>query len=481
MGTRLWFHGATQEVTGSMHLIQNNGHTLALDCGLFQGRRQEADAKNRGFPCPPERIDAVVLSHAHIDHCGKLPRLVKGGFSGPIHATPATCDLVRILLADSAHIQEEDAFYWNKKRVKRGDTPIAPLYTLADVEATVGLLRSQALDESFAAAPGITVTLREAGHMLGSAGVLVEMSKPRTSARADSRADRAEGTVRVAFSGDLGRPGLALLRDPAPLPPCDYLICESTYGGRQTPNDQSMAEQLAAIINETVARGGKVIVPAFAVGRTQVIVYHFHRLVYGGDVPQHVPLVVDSPLAVQATEVFRNHPEVFDLEASMFKRLSGHLFHCDACEYTHSVEESKALHRRKGPMIIVSASGMCETGRILHHLKNNIEDPRNTILIVGYQAAHTLGRRLVEKQKQVRIFGDMYQVRAQVKVLNGFSAHANARELADWTAPASGWVRRAFLVHGEPDQAAALAVTLRQQGYPEVVIPESGQKFEVGG
>ena len=464
---RLWFYGAAQEVTGSMHLVQGNGNTVALDCGLFQGRREEATTKNRNFPCPPGQIDAVVLSHAHIDHCGKLPRLVREGFVGSIYATPATCDLVRILLADSAHIQEEDALYWSKKRGRHGEAPLEPLYTLEDVADTVRLLQPRHLGETFPVAPGMAVTFHEAGHMLGSAGVLLDIAD----------ATRPDG-VRVGFSGDLGRPGLALLRDPAPLPRCDYLICESTYGGRTTPGNTEMAAQLAAVINETVARGGKVIVPAFAVGRTQVIVYHFHQLRYEQRIP-NVPLVVDSPLASQATEVFRNHPEDFDLEAAIWQRLTGDLFTCGACRYTRSVEESKALHDQPEPMIIVSASGMCEVGRILHHLKNNIEDPRNTLLIVGYQAEHTLGRRLVEKARQVRIFGETYPVRAQVKVLNGFSAHANAGELAAWTAPLAGLVRRAFLVHGEPDQTQALAATLRQSGYRDVVIPQSGQKFDL--
>ncbi|MFH0983104.1 MAG: MBL fold metallo-hydrolase [Planctomycetota bacterium] len=503
MKARLWFHGAAQEVTGSMHLIQHNGRTVALDCGLFQGRRKEADAKNRSFPRPSGRIEAVVLSHAHVDHCGKLPRLVQAGFSGPIYATPATCDLARILLADSAHIQEEDAAYWNKKRVRRGDAPIQPLYTQEDVDNTVRLLQPKRLGETFDVAPDMRVTLHEAGHMLGSAGVLLEIAngrrepsvygtdlpagdpvgpafQPVIGQPTGSKAGPTRAVVRIVFTGDLGRPGLAILRDPAPLPRCDYLICESTYGGRQTPGNEDMAEQLAAVINATVERGGKVIIPAFAVGRTQVIVYHFHRLVDEGRIPRHPPLIVDSPLAARATEVFRNHPEVYDLEASIWRRMTGDLFQCTGCEYTRSVEESKALHRRKEPMIIVSASGMCETGRILHHLKNNLEDHRNTILIVGYQAAYTLGRRLVEKQKQVRIFGEMYEVRAQVKVLNGFSAHANAAELADCTAPLAGLVRKAFLVHGEPDQAQTLAAAMRERGFAEVLIPQAGQVFEIG-
>jgi len=467
MKMRLRFHGAAQEVTGSMHLVEVNGRTIALDCGLFQGRRKQSNAKNRSFPCDPAKIDAVILSHAHIDHCGRLPRLVRGGFSGPIYATGATGDLVRILLADSAHIQEEDTEYWNRKRVRRGDQPIEPLYTAADVDDTVRLLEARSLGRPFDVVPGVRATFHEAGHMLGSAGMGLELG------------NAARRPIHVTFTGDLGRSGMEILRDPAPLPPCDYLICESTYGGRETPDPEGMREQLAEVVNTTVQRGGKIIVPSFAVGRTQVIVYDFHLLVHEGRIPKHIPLIVDSPLAVRATEVFKDHPEVYDREASAFNRLTGDMLECEHCEYTRSVEQSKALHGRSEPMIIISASGMCEVGRILHHLKNNLEDPRNTILIVGYQAAHTLGRRLVEKHKQVRIFGETYKVKAKVRVLNGFSAHANATELADMTAPLAGRVRRAFLVHGELDQAQALAGTMRQRGFPEVLIPESGQVFRI--
>ncbi len=463
MNTRIRFHGAAREVTGSMHLIECNGRLLALDCGLFHGRREETNRKNRSFPCDPRKLDAVILSHAHIDHCGRLPRLVREGFDGPIYATSATCDLTEILLADSAYIQEEDAAYWNKKRVRRGDAPIAPLYTADDAAITFPLLRPKRLNTPFEVDGVARVTLHEAGHMLGSA--VVELS--------------LDSSVGLVYSGDLGRAGRAILRDPAPLPRCDYLVCESTYGGRLTPNNQGMREQLAEVLNETFRRGGKVIVPAFAVGRTQVIVYHYHQLLKSGLIERPAPVVVDSPLAARATDVFRRHPEVFGDEAAGFRAETGSLFLSDWAEYTRSTEESKALHARKGPMLIISASGMCEFGRILHHLKNNIQDSRNTILIVGYQAENTLGRRLVEKATQVRIFGEMYKVRAAVKVLNGFSAHANARELADWTAPRAADCRTAFLIHGDPDQSEKLAEVMRGRGYRDVRIPLPGQVFDL--
>jgi metallo-beta-lactamase family protein len=467
MKPRVRFYGAVQEVTGSMHLLEVDGQTIALDCGLYQGKRAEANVKNRNFPLEASKVDAVVLSHSHIDHCGRLPMLVAQGFSGPIYATPPTCDLTDILLADSAHIQEEDAAYWNKKRVRKGDAPIEPLYTMEDAEQTVPLLRARRIGQMFDVLPGVRATFYEAGHMLGSAGVLLEM---------DGDSSRP---IRLVYTGDMGRPNMPILRDPAPLPECDYLLCESTYGGRMTPRPEDMRDQLAEIINTTIDHGGKLIIPSFAVGRTQVIVYYFHLLLHEKRLHRKIPVYVDSPLAVKATEVFRKHPEVYDREAKAFNHLTGDMFDCDGCQYIENVEQSKALHNDPGPMVIVSASGMCEAGRILHHLKNNVENPRNTILIVGYQAAHTLGRRLVEKEKRIRIFGETYQVRARVKVLNGFSAHANAAELAEATAPLAGAVKRAFLIHGEPDQTEALASTMSQRGFADVHVAAPDEVFEL--
>jgi len=468
MKARLRFYGAVKQVTGSMHLVETNGHLIAMDCGLFQGRRAQAAEQNRSFPFHPDKIDAVILSHAHIDHCGRLPKLVREGFEGPIYATPPTRDLAELLLADSAHIQEEDAAYWNKKRVPRGDPPIEPLYTADDVAVTVPLLHARPLGEPFDVVPGVRATLHEAGHMLGSAGIKLEID---TGGRAPAR---------IVFTGDLGRPDMAILRDPSPIPECDYLLSESTYGGRTNPHAEGMREQLADIINRTIDRGGKIIIPAFAVGRTQVIVYHIHQLQHAGRLHAPIPVFVDSPLACRATEVFRRHPEAYDREAARLNASTGSILDCATCTYIENVEQSKALHGMPGPMVIISASGMCETGRILHHLKNNIEDPRNTILIVGYQAAHTLGRRLVEKVPKIRIFGETYEVKARVKALNGFSAHADARELADATAPLAGVVKHAFLIHGEPDQAESLADRMEQNGFRRVHIPDPGQTFEIG-
>ncbi len=463
---RVRFYGAAREVTGSLHIVENDGHTIALDCGLFQGRRAEAERKNREFPFDPRKLDAVVLSHAHIDHCGKLPKLYAEGFRGPIYATEPTRDLVEIMLADSAHIQQEDAFYLNKKRLKRGEPPIQPLYTEDEAKKAAALVQGRRLHDMFNVVPGIRAEFHEAGHMLGSAGVLLHLTN-------------GSNPVRLVFTGDLGRPSTPILEDPEPLPACDYLICESTYGGRVTPEAEGTKEQFLQVLLETFERGGKVIVPSFAVGRTQALVYYYHQLVTEGRVPRTIPLIVDSPLALRATDVYRNHPESFDDEASAFNHSTGDMLTCAKCEYVQNVEESKALHGRPGPLVIVSASGMCEAGRILHHLKNNITDARNTVLIVGFQPANTLGRRLVERHRRVRILGEFYDVRARVKVLNGFSSHANADELAKMTAPLARGCRRAFLVHGEPDQSEALAATMNHHGFEEVTIPEAGAVFEL--
>lgn len=465
MQVNLKFHGAAREVTGSMHLLEVDGKKIALDCGLHQGKRAESNSKNRAFPCPPAELDAVLLSHAHIDHCGKLPRLVAEGFEGPIYATPATADLAEILLADSAHIQEEDAAYWNKKRVKRGDEPIEPIYTADNVGPTIELIHRRRLKVTFDVIPGVKATFYEAGHMLGSTSVLIEVER------------KGRGPIRVMYTGDRGRKNIDILRDPDPLPECDYLICESTYGGRETDPPEDMSDELAAVINETVERKGKIVTPSFAVGRTQVLIYQFQMLLLEGKIPNHIPLIVDSPLAVKATEVFKLHPDVFDRKAAAFNHLTNGMFECGYCEYTQSVDQSKQINHRPGPMMILSASGMCETGRILHHLKNNVEDPKNTVLIVGYQAPHTLGRRIMEKQKQIKIFGDWYQLKADVKVLNGFSAHACASELIDSVRPLLGSVKQTFLVHGEPDEQEALAEKMAETGFRQIAIPERDQVY----
>jgi len=460
---KLIFHGAAGEVTGSMHLLETDGACVALDCGLFQGRREESRRKNLTFPRPPERITAVVLSHAHIDHCGRLPRLVRDGFDGPIYCTPATLDLATVMLADSAHIQAEDVKFLNKKKARRGEALVEPLYSIEDAIQTMRRLHAVPFGRPFQVTPRVTARFHEAGHMLGSAGVELKLN---------------EGGRTLVFSGDIGRPGVPILRDPQPLPDCDYLICESTYGGRRSDPVKDMKPRLEKVVNDTIARGGKVIIPAFSVGRTQTIVYNLHELFSEGRI-KRLPIYVDSPLAVNATEVFRMHPECYDRDARELDRQTNGMLGASIITYVRDVEDSKAINRKRSPCVIISASGMCETGRILHHLRNNIRSEKNTVLIVGFQAAHTLGRRLVEGARTVKIFGETLPARAAVVVLNGYSSHADAEELRAYVAPQASRCRRAFLVHGEPDQAEALRRSMGEMGYAGVWTPSPGEEFEL--
>lgn len=461
---KLTFYGAAQQVTGSMHLLEANGKLIVLDCGLFQGRRKDAEALNRKAPCDPKTIHAVILSHAHIDHSGRLPLLVRDGFEGVIHATPATRDLCALMLADSAHIQEEDARFINKRRRKRNEPEIEPLYVRVDAVGAIRQFQASGYGRWFKVASGVHARFFEAGHMLGSAGVQIEINEP----------DRPQRNL--VFTGDVGRWGVPILRDPAPLPECDYLICESTYGGRNTDRITDMKDRLVEVVQRTVARGGKVVIPAFSVGRTQNIVYNLNQLFSDGSL-KRLPVYIDSPLAVNATEIFQMHPECYDRDASSFQLNNGGILGGPDCIYVRHREESKKIDRRRSPCITISASGTCEAGRILHHLKHTVKHERNTILIVGYQGKHTLGRRIVEGAEYVKIFSQRYKLKAEVVVLNGFSAHADARELKAHTDPLAGRCKQAFLVHGEIDQSSALAETMRASGHKDVRIPAMNDSF----
>jgi metallo-beta-lactamase family protein len=463
---KITFWGAARTVTGSMHHVQTGGRRYLLDCGLYQGRRQEAFERNSHFPFAASSIDAVILSHAHIDHSGNLPTLVRNGFSGPIFTTPATIDLSLAMLADSAYLQQKDAEFCNKRRahrkaIGRDDRECTPLYEVEDAERTYPLFQPVALGERKQLAEGFFYKTYDAGHMLGSTAMILE----------------ADGT-RLAFSGDVGRAGLPILRDPQPLEPADYLIMESTYGDRLHSHIASVADKLADVVSRTAARGGKIIVPSFAVGRTQQLVLLLHQLIKAERIPS-IPIFVDSPLAVNATEVFRNHPECYDEEARAFLTSGEDPFGFHRLRYIRDVNESKALNDLHGPFVVISASGMCEAGRILHHLRNNIEDPRNTVLITGFQAEHTLGRKILEKQIEVPIFGEPVRLRAEVVSLDELSGHADQRELIEWMRPIAPDLKKAFLVHGEPAQGAALAKVIEREYGIEAIQPSRGDSFEL--
>lgn len=443
------FVGAAREVTGSCHVLRVAGKTVLLDCGLFQGKRGESQAKNLRLPIAIEQIDAIVLSHAHIDHAGRLPFLVRHGYQGTIWCTPATRDLCAVMLADSAHIQEKDAEFL----AKRGKQPIEPLYSLRHSTRTIELMSSVPYHRPFDVIPGIRVTFVDAGHILGSASVTLDCTE---SGR----------TQRLVFSGDIGRSGLPIIRDPEPPSGAGVVVMESTYGNRTHESTEGARARLAAVIRETAARGGRVLIPAFAVGRTQELVYDLHILAGTGAIPS-IPIYIDSPLAIDTTSVFEMHPDVFDHGEDLVRTVHD-LFRFELVHYTRDVEESKALAKMHGPMVIIAASGMAESGRILHHLAQGASDPRNTVLIVGFQAEHTLGRRIVERRPMLTIFGDEVPLRAHVEVINGYSAHADRVELASWidrVREQSSGLASVWLVHGEPPAQEELATSLRAKGF----------------
>jgi metallo-beta-lactamase family protein len=463
---RITFWGAAGEVTGSMHELSSRGRRYLLDCGLNQGRRKDADSRNRNLPFRAASIDAVVLSHAHIDHSGNLPTLVKSGFEGRIHATPPTVDLCGAMLRDTAYIQEKDAEFVNKRRRRRGNgETVEPLYVTGDAERAIARFHGVPYHSRFDLDAGLSYEPFDAGHMLGSSFVLLEQ-------RANAK------PLRLVFSGDIGRPGLPILRDPEPMPPADYLIMESTYGDRLHKVRELAIDKLAATIARTCARGGKIIAPAFAVGRTQQLVLLLHELANGNRIP-HIPIFVDSPLAVNVTQIFRDHTECFDEEAAGYLKRGEDPFGFSRLQYVREAAESRKLNDLHGPCLILSASGMCEAGRILHHLRNNIENPRNTVLITGFQAENTLGRKLVDRLPEVNIFGEPMRLRAEVVTLSELSGHADQGELLAWMKPAAQGLKKVFLVHGEPAQSAALAAEIERTYHVETVVAARGQSFEL--
>lgn len=468
---KITFNGAVHTVTGSQHLIEVNGKTIMLDCGMFQGKRKESFEKNRSEFCDGKSIDCLILSHAHIDHSGRIPCLVRNGFKGDIFCTSATRDLCAVMLLDSAFIQEKDVEFVNRRRQQQGQSLFEPLYTKADVAQAMDQFVGLSYNRPHQLFPGIALTLVDAGHMLGSAHVILEIDEQSAGQKR-----------RLVFSGDIGRPDVPIIRDPVPIRDgADILIMESTYGDRLHPPYPESEHELERIVNETVRRGGALLIPAFAVGRTQQLVYALHKLHSAKAIPD-LPIFIDSPLATRTTDVFRLHPEVFDDEIREFLLTDDdqNPFGFGRLQYTQSIEQSKALNSLKTPAVIISSGGMLEGGRILHHLRNRIEDARNTILFTSWQAPNTLGRRLVENEKTVRIFGEEFQVRAKVEVLPGFSGHADREGLIDFVRVMEQKPHRTFIVHGEDDASTSLAEALRTElGLANVVIPDVRQSFEV--
>lgn len=464
---KLSFLGAAEEVTGSLHVLETQGQTLVLDCGLFQGRRRESRERNRTPPTLAIEADAVILSHAHIDHSGNLPSLVKAGYRGVIYATPATRDLCAYMLRDSARIHESDAAYLNRKYADDPNwEPIEPLYVEQDAINALERFVGQPYGRPWQVLPNVKATFIDAGHILGSAQVILDITE-------------GDSTKRLVFSGDLGRAGLPILRDPQTPPgPIDYVIMESTYGDRLHGDIESMHTTLAKVVSETVAKKGKIVIPAFSVGRTQEVVYSLNHLRQTGRIPS-VPVYVDSPLSVNATEVFKLHPECFDAETRAFMEQHGSVFDFSELRYIGSVDESIRLNTLDGSAVIISASGMCEAGRVLHHLRNTIGNPDNAVVIVGFMAQHTLGRRLVEQRPTVKIFGVERDLRARVTVIDAFSAHADRDDLLAYIEKCGAGIREVFLVHGEPDAQAPLAATLRDRGH-KITVPARGTRVELG-
>ncbi len=464
---RIRFYGAARTVTGSQHLIEINGKNLLLECGIFQGRRKHFYERNSSFAFDPKKIDAVILSHAHIDHSGNLPNLVKQGYKNPIFATAPTVDLAGIMLKDSAKIYEEDTKFLNRKKRKHGQPAVEPLYTMEDAEMTAEQFQMVNYDQTFEPLTGVSARLVDAGHILGSAAVVLDIREGGKQ-------------TRLWFSGDIGRYKLPLLRDPVMPAETDVLIMECTYGDKPHRDPEESYVEFRDVVKRTVDRGGKVIVPAFSVGRTQELVYSLNRMIQEKQLPA-IPVFVDSPLAINATQIYKKYPQYYDEETHEFVESGSHpALMFPGLKYTRPVEESKAINDMHEPMIIISASGMAEAGRILHHLIHNIADPKNTICIVSWMAPDTLGRRLAERQKTVRIFGEEVRVRAEIATIGGLSAHGGQDMLLQYAESANhNGLRDIYLVHGEERSASALMEQLRARGIEKYSYPDRGEVVEV--
>ncbi len=448
-----------------MHVLSVNGKSVLFECGLYQGKRKEAFERNRNLPLDANTIDAVVLSHSHIDHSGNLPSLVRAGYRGPVYATPATIDLCDIMLRDSAYLQMRDVEHVNRKRKRQGKALFEPLYLQEDVDKLMTLFQPIDYETSKEIADGLTVTPHDAGHILGSALIEIHV-------REDGK------THRILFTGDLGRKGMPILRDPVVVHDTEILITESTYGNRVHPPKKDVSAKLRDLVNDICRHKSKLVIPAFSVGRTQQIVYFLDELYNNNEIPE-IPVYVDSPLSTRATRVHEKHAECYDKEALDRLHRGDSPFSFGRLTFITEAEKSKELNDRPGPMVIISASGMCEGGRILHHIKNNVRNSNNIILFVGYQAQSTLGRYLIEGHSPIRIFGDEYPVAARVEKINALSAHADRNELMGYFREMNTRIDRAFVVHGEMEQAQALAAELKGFDVPNVLIPERGQEVVI--
>ena len=466
-GMKITFHGAAHTTTGSMHLIEANGKRILLDCGLYQGRRKEAFEKNRNLPIDPKTIDYVILSHAHIDHSGNLPQLVRQGFRGRVFARQATVELCDILLRDSCFLQKRDLEYVNKKRRRDGKNLFEPLYDESDVDILMQLFTPIHLHSPREIAPGITLEFFNAGHILGSA--LVQL---------DIRSQQGRHH-RLLFSGDLGQPDQPILRHFEYPSGADILLIESTYADRLHPPADDVEAKIETLLKHIDRHNSKLIIPAFSVGRTQQIIWYLNRILARGKFPHEVKLFIDSPLSQKATKIYAQHREVYNAEARRMIASGKDPLNFPGMTYIASPEESKALNEQPGPMIIIAASGMCEGGRIVHHLKNSLTDENNVVLIVGYQAENTLGRRIVEKRNPLKMLGEEIELKAQVEVINALSAHADKNGLVDWLDEIKDNVRHAFAVHGETEKVTAMAELLKEHGIANACAPHPGETFTI--
>ncbi len=459
----LSFLGATGTVTGSRFLIESGGEKFLIDCGLFQGLKKLRLRNWDSFPISPSEIDAVILTHAHIDHTGYLPRLVKNGFYGPVYATTATSDLCSVMLPDSAHLQEEDAKYANKMKFTK-HSPALPLYTIDDAKNTLSLFNPMPYGKTITLTPDVELTFRDAGHILGSAFV-------------DLRIGVSDEKRRVLFSGDLGRPAQPILRDPYTIYGADYLIIESTYGNRLHGNEDSKSE-LARVINKSIERGGILIIPSFAVGRTQELLFTIRELEEENVIPK-IPVYVDSPMAISATKIFEKNKKDHDLESKVIALTGRDILKTAKLQFARTREQSMALNTIKSKAIIVSASGMVTGGRILHHLFHRLPSPKNTVLFIGYQAEGTRGRTILSGAESVKIHGQHVAINAKVEKISGFSAHADYNEALAWLSNFNSPPRKVFIVHGEPDQSSALADRIRSKFGWSVEIPEYKSEYRL--